>query len=76
MTTSDRKPRTNLCPARMACPLLARRSKTILAATSFTACFLIRQSELNPLLVVFEDLHWIESETQALLDGLVASLES
>ena len=28
----------------------------------------------QPLLVVFEDLHWIDSETQALLDGLVESL--
>ncbi len=37
---------------------------------------LIRQSELHSLLLVFEDLHWIDSETQALLDGLVDSLES
>jgi hypothetical protein len=29
---------------------------------------------VQPLLVVFEDLHWIDSETQALLDGLVESL--
>src|SRR5215510_372923 len=36
---------------------------------------LIRQSELRPLLLVFEDLHWIDSETQALLDGLVQILE-
>jgi class 3 adenylate cyclase/tetratricopeptide (TPR) repeat protein len=35
---------------------------------------LLRQSQLQPLLVVFEDLHWIDSETQALLDGLVESL--
>ena len=26
------------------------------------------------MLVVFEDLHWIDAETQALLDGLVESL--
>ena len=26
---------------------------------------------MQPLLLVFEDLHWIDSETQALLDGLV-----
>ena len=31
---------------------------------------------MQPLLVVFEDLHWIESETQALLDSLVESLGS
>ncbi len=29
---------------------------------------------MQPLLVVFEDLHWIDSETQALLDALVESL--
>ena len=27
-----------------------------------------------PVLVVFEDLHWIDTETQALLDSLVESL--
>jgi class 3 adenylate cyclase/tetratricopeptide (TPR) repeat protein len=37
---------------------------------------LIRQSQLQPLLVVFEDLHWIDSETQALLDSLVESLRA
>ena len=35
---------------------------------------LLRQSQLEPLIVVFEDLHWIDSETQALLDSLVESL--
>ena len=35
---------------------------------------LLRESQGQPLLVVFEDLHWIDSETQALLDGLVESL--
>jgi class 3 adenylate cyclase/tetratricopeptide (TPR) repeat protein len=35
---------------------------------------LLRESKLQPLLVVFEDLHWIDSETQAVLDGLVESL--
>jgi len=29
---------------------------------------LLRESQAQPLLVVFEDLHWIDSETQALLD--------
>ena len=29
---------------------------------------------MQPLLVLFEDLHWIDSETQALLDGLIESL--
>ncbi|MGH2669384.1 MAG: ATP-binding protein, partial [bacterium] len=35
---------------------------------------LLRESQVQPLLVVFEDLHWIDNETQALLDGLVESL--
>jgi predicted ATPase/class 3 adenylate cyclase len=35
---------------------------------------LLRESQEQPLLLVFEDLHWIDSETQALLDGLVESL--
>src|SRR3989442_4750052 len=35
---------------------------------------LLRESQVQTLLVVFEDLHWIDSETQALLDGLVESL--
>jgi tetratricopeptide (TPR) repeat protein len=35
---------------------------------------LLRESEVQPLVVVFEDLHWIDGETQTLLDGLVNSL--
>jgi tetratricopeptide (TPR) repeat protein len=35
---------------------------------------LARASAQQPLLVVFEDLHWIDSETQAFLDLLVESL--
>jgi tetratricopeptide (TPR) repeat protein len=34
----------------------------------------IRESQVQPLLLVFEDLHWIDTETQALLDSLVESL--
>ena len=34
---------------------------------------LLRESQVQPLLLVFEDLHWIDSETQALLDSLVES---
>jgi predicted ATPase len=34
----------------------------------------LRESQVQPLLLVFEDLHWIDSETQALLDNLVESL--
>jgi class 3 adenylate cyclase/tetratricopeptide (TPR) repeat protein len=35
---------------------------------------LLRESQMQPLLLVFEDLHWIDSETQAMLDSLVESL--
>jgi predicted ATPase len=35
---------------------------------------LLRESQVQPLLLVFEDLHWIDAETQALLDRLVESL--
>jgi hypothetical protein len=35
---------------------------------------LLRESQVQPVLVLFEDLHWIDAETQALLDGLVDSL--
>ncbi len=35
---------------------------------------LFRESQVQPVLVVYEDLHWIDTETQALLDTLVESL--
>src|SRR5215831_11353155 len=35
---------------------------------------LLRESEVQPLVVIFEDLHWIDGETQSLLDNLVESL--
>jgi class 3 adenylate cyclase/tetratricopeptide (TPR) repeat protein len=35
---------------------------------------LLRESQVQPLLLVVEDLHWIDSETQAFLDSLVESL--
>jgi predicted ATPase len=34
----------------------------------------MHETQVQPLLVVFEDLHWIDSETQAVLDSLVESL--
>ena len=37
---------------------------------------LLREAREQPLLLIFEDLHWIDSETQALLDGLVEALGS
>jgi tetratricopeptide (TPR) repeat protein len=47
-----------------------RRQRTLGAVKQL----LLRESQVQPLLVLFEDLHWIDSETQALLDGLVESL--
>src|SRR5262249_53685621 len=35
---------------------------------------LLRESQVQPLCVVFEDLQWIDSETQALLDSFVEHL--
>jgi class 3 adenylate cyclase/tetratricopeptide (TPR) repeat protein len=35
---------------------------------------LLRESQVQPLLLLFEDLHWIDADTQALLDGLMESL--
>jgi tetratricopeptide (TPR) repeat protein len=35
---------------------------------------LLRESQVQPVLLVFEDLHWVDAETQALLDSLVESL--
>src|SRR5262249_49844569 len=47
-----------------------RRQRTLAALKRV----LLRESQVQPLLVVFEDLHWIDTETQALLDSLVESL--
>ena len=35
---------------------------------------LLRESQEQPLLLVFEDLHWMDSETQAVLNSLVEGL--
>ena len=35
---------------------------------------LLNESRIQPLLLIVEDLQWIDAETQALLDGLVESL--
>jgi class 3 adenylate cyclase/tetratricopeptide (TPR) repeat protein len=37
---------------------------------------LLREGREQPLLLIIEDLHWIDGETQALLDSLVESLGS
>ena len=47
-----------------------RRQRTLEAVKRL----LLRESQVQPLLVVFEDLHWIDSETQAFLDSLIESL--
>ena len=47
-----------------------RRQRTLDAVKRL----LLRESQVQPLLLVIEDLHWIDSETQALLDSLVESL--
>jgi tetratricopeptide (TPR) repeat protein len=47
-----------------------RRQRTRDACTRV----LLRASQVQPLLLVCEDLHWIDTETQALLDRLVESL--
>ena len=47
-----------------------RRQRTLDAVKRL----LLRESQVQPLLVVFEDLHWIDGETQAFLDSLVESL--
>jgi predicted ATPase/class 3 adenylate cyclase len=47
-----------------------RRQRTLEAVKRL----LFRESQEQPLLLVFEDLHWIDTETQALLDSLVDSL--
>jgi class 3 adenylate cyclase/tetratricopeptide (TPR) repeat protein len=49
---------------------LQRRQQTLDAVKGL----LLRESEVQPLIVVFEDLHWIDGETQTLLDSLVESL--
>ncbi len=36
----------------------------------------VRESQRQPLALVLEDLHWIDGETQALLDGLVESMST
>jgi class 3 adenylate cyclase/tetratricopeptide (TPR) repeat protein len=56
-------------------PLLAldraeRRRRTLAAVKAV----LLRESQVQPLLIVLEDLHWIDSETQVFLDALVESL--
>ena len=47
-----------------------RRQRTLDAVKRL----LLRESHVQPLVLIFEDLHWIDSETQAVLDSLIESL--
>jgi class 3 adenylate cyclase/tetratricopeptide (TPR) repeat protein len=47
------------------------RRQSILDAVKY---LVLRESQVQPVALLFEDLHWIDSETQALLDSLVESL--
>ena len=49
---------------------LQRRQRTLDAIKRL----LLRESQVQPLLLVCEDLHWIDTETQAVLDSLIESL--
>src|SRR5262249_21139742 len=49
-----------------------RRQRTLDALTRM----LLRERQEQPLLLVFEDLHWMDEETQALLERLVERLPS
>ena len=60
-------------PADSAFPSLdpaQRRQRTLDALKRL----LLRESQVRPLLAVFENLHWIDSETQAFLNSLIDSL--
>ncbi len=47
-----------------------RRQRTLDAVKALV----LRESQVQPVLLAFEDLQWMDSETQALLDSLVESL--
>jgi tetratricopeptide (TPR) repeat protein len=47
-----------------------RRQRTLTAIKQL----LLRESQVQPLLLVFENLHWLDTETQAILDSLIDSL--
>jgi len=47
-----------------------RRQRTL---DGFTR-ILLRESQIQPLLLVFEDLHWIDAETEALFESLIERL--
>jgi class 3 adenylate cyclase/tetratricopeptide (TPR) repeat protein len=59
-------------PAWQALDPLPRRQQMLDAVKRL----LLRESQRQPLLLVIEDLHWVDAETETLLDTLVESLPS
>lgn len=51
---------------------IERRRRNLDAVRSL----LLREARKQPVLLIFEDLHWVDNETQALLDALVGVLGS
>ncbi|MGH8056622.1 MAG: adenylate/guanylate cyclase domain-containing protein, partial [Candidatus Entotheonellia bacterium] len=51
---------------------LQRRQRTLDAVKRL----LLREGQVQPLILILEDLHWIDSETQAVLDSIVESLST
>ncbi|MBI2363552.1 MAG: AAA family ATPase, partial [Deltaproteobacteria bacterium] len=49
---------------------IQRRQQTLGAVKRL----LLRESQVQPLILLFQDLHWIDSENQAMLESLVESL--
>jgi len=47
-----------------------RRRRTLDACRAL----LLREAQVRPTIVVFEDLHWMDSESLAFIDGLIESL--
>jgi class 3 adenylate cyclase/tetratricopeptide (TPR) repeat protein len=50
-----------------------RRRQSIIDAVSW---IVVRESQIRPVLVVVEDLHWVDAETAAVLDAFVAALQN
>jgi class 3 adenylate cyclase/tetratricopeptide (TPR) repeat protein len=50
-----------------------QRRQSIIDAVSW---IVVRESQIRPVLVVVEDLHWVDAETAAVLDALVAALSN
>ncbi len=59
-------------PEWQALDAIQRRRRTLEAVKAL----FVREAEVQPLIVVFEDLHWADSESLTLLDGLVESLRA